>query len=116
VSISPTRHEVIEDLYNYATSEEHLQQIIKDISQQEKLNEALIINASIGHVIYINRQASFNINLNLNNILDNKNIQTGGYQQGRTDTKDPTNTSTKFPNKYYYAQGFKMFLNLGLRF
>ena len=116
VSISPTRHEVIADLYTLADNEEHLQLIIKDISQQEKLNEALVINASIGHVIYINRTASFNINLNLNNILDNRNIQTGGYQQGRTDTKDYTNTSTKFPNKYYYAQGFKVFLNLGLRF
>ena len=116
VSISPTRHETINDLYTLADNEEHLQQLIKDISQQEKLNEALVINASIGHVIYINRSASFNINLNLNNILDNKNIQTGGYQQGRTDTKDYTNTSTKFPNKYYYGQGFKMFLNLGLKF
>lgn len=116
VSISPVRHVEMPTLYTMANSEEHLQQMIADISQQEKLNEALVINASIGHVIYINRTASFNINLNLNNILDNRNIQTGGYQQGRIDTKDITNTSTKFPNKYYYAQGFKMFLNLGLKF
>jgi len=116
VSLSPTRHETIPTLYTLAESEEELAQMIKDISQQEKLNEALVINASIGHVIYINRSASFNINLNLNNILNNKDIMTGGYQQGRTDTKDYTNTSTKFPNKYYFAQGFKMFLNLGLRF
>jgi hypothetical protein len=54
--------------------------------------------------------------LNLNNILDNRNIQTGGYQQGRIDTKDIANTANKFPNKYYYAQGFKVFLNLGLKF
>ena len=99
-----------------ADNEAQLRDMIADIAQQEKLNEALVINASIGHVIYLNRTASLNINLNLNNILDNKNIQTGGYQQGRTDTKDYTNTSTKFPNKYYYAQGFKMFLNLGLKF
>ena len=116
VSISPIRHEAIPNLYELAESEEHLQQLIKDLSVQEKLNEALIINASIGHVIYINRSASFNINLNLNNILANKNIQTGGYQQGRIDTKDITNTANKFPNKYYYAQGFKVFLNLGLKF
>ena len=116
VSISPVRHETMANLYTMADTEEELNQMIKDICQQEKLNEALIINASIGHVIYINRTASFNINLNLNNILDNKNIQTGGYQQGRLDTKDYANTSNKFPNKYYYAQGFKMFLNLGLRF
>ena len=116
VNLSPVRHETMDNLYTMANSEEELAQMIKDISQQEKLNEALVINASIGHVIYINRTASFNINLNLNNILDNRNIQTGGYQQGRIDTKDITNTSTKFPNKYYYAQGFKMFLNLGLKF
>ena len=116
VNISPTRHEVFPNLYTRAESEAELQQMIKDISQQEKLNEALVINASIGHVIYINRTASFNINLNLNNILDNRNIQTGGYQQGRIDTKDIMNTANKFPNKYYYAQGFKAFLNLGLKF
>ncbi len=116
VSLSPIRHEMREDFFFLADTEEEIMSLIKDFSAQEKLNEALVINASIGHVIYINRSASFNINLNLNNILDNRNIQTGGYQQGRTDTNDYTNTSTKFPNKYYYAQGFKMFLNLGLRF
>ena len=116
VSMAPTRHETMSDLFFKANNEEELKALIRDLSAQEKLNEALVINASIGHVIYINRTASFNINLNLNNILDNRNIQTGGYQQGRTDTKDITNTANKFPNKYYYAQGFKMFLNLGLRF
>jgi hypothetical protein len=116
VNISPVRHETMPNLYTMADDEEDLKQMIKDISQQEKLNEALVINASIGHVIYINRSASFNINLNLNNILDNRNIQTGGYQQGRIDTKDYANTANKFPNKYYYGQGFKVFLNLGLKF
>ena len=116
VSMSPIRHEVQEELFYLADTEEGIMALIKDFSAQDKLNEALVINASIGHVIYLSRTASFNINLNLNNILDNRNIQTGGYQQGRTDTNDYTNTSTKFPNKYYYAQGFKMFLNLGLRF
>ncbi len=116
VSMSPIRHEMQEEFFFLANTEEEIMSLIKDFSAQDKLNEALIINASIGHVIYLNRTASFNINLNLNNILDNRNIQTGGYQQGRTDTNDYTNTSTKFPNKYYYGQGFKIFLNLGLRF
>ncbi|MBQ6166456.1 MAG: carboxypeptidase-like regulatory domain-containing protein [Muribaculaceae bacterium] len=116
VSMSPIRHELQEEFFFLANTEDEIMALIKDFSAQDKLNEALIINASIGHVIYLNRTASFNINLNLNNILDNRNIQTGGYQQGRTDTNDYTNTSTKFPNKYYYGQGFKIFLNLGLRF
>ena len=116
VSMSPIRHEMQEEFFFLANTEKEIMSLIKDFSAQDKLNEALIINASIGHVIYLTRSASLNINLNLNNILDNRNIQTGGYQQGRTDTNDYTNTSTKFPNKYYYGQGFKMFLNLGLRF
>ena len=64
-----------------------------------------------------------NININLNNILNNTNIMTGGYQQGRQPFNSKTGefdyatfASGKFPNKYYYAQGFKLFLNLGLRF
>ena len=69
---------------------------------------------SIGHVIYLNRRASLNFNLSLNNLLNNTNIQTGGYQQGRFDYKNFT--TSKYPNKYYYAQGFKMFLNVGVRF
>ena len=114
IDLSPVRHEVMPELHTMAHSEQELQRMIKEISKQERLNEALVIDASIGHVIYLNRRASLNINLNLNNILDNRNIMTGGYQQGRFDYK---NFSTgKFPNKYYYAQGFKMFLNLGVRF
>ena len=69
---------------------------------------------SIGKLIYLSRSSSLNINLNLSNLLDNKNIQTGGYQQGRFDYKNYD--MSKYPNKYYYAQGFKMYLNLGVRF
>ena len=116
VSMSPARHEPMADLFFMADNPEELSKLISDLGTQEKLNEALIINASIGHVIYLSRSASLNLNLNLNNILDNRNIQTGGYQQNRIDTKDLMNTANKFPNKYYYAQGFKMFLNVGLKF
>ena len=48
--------------------------------------------------------------------FNNTQVQTGGYQQGRFDTKDYTNTTTKFPNKYYYAQGIRIFFNAGIRF
>ena len=114
IDLSPVRHEVMPELYTMASSEAELQDMIKAIGTQEKLNEALVIGASIGHVIYLNRTASLNINLNLDNILNNKHIMTGGYQQGRFDYRNYT--TGKFPNKYYYAQGFKLFLNVGVRF
>ena len=45
---------------------------------------------------------------------------TGGFQQGRMPMLDETSLDmenlNRFPNKYYYAWGFNMFLNLGFRF
>lgn len=78
------------------------------------LNDAFVLNASIGKLIYLNRKVSMNINLNVDNILNNKKIQTYGYQQGRFDYSNYD--STKYPNKYFYAQGIKVYLNVGIRF
>ena len=87
---------------------------MNEITTQEKLKNAFVLNASIGKLIYLNRKTSMNVNLNVDNILNNRNIQTSGYQQGRFDY---TNFNIgKYPNKYYYAQGIKVYLNLGIRF
>ena len=73
-----------------------------------------MLNLSIGKLIYLNRSASLNVNLNIDNVLNNKNIQTGGYQQGRFDYTNYT--TTRYPNKYYYAQGIKVYFTVGVRF
>ena len=57
---------------------------------------------------------SLNINVNVDNILNKKNIMTYGYQQGRFDYTDFS--GLKYPNKYFYSQGIKVFVNVGLRF
>ena len=102
------------DLWKICSSEEELNAKIDEITRQEKLNDAFVLNASIGKVVYLNRKLSLNLNLNVNNILNNRKIQTGGYQQGRFDYTNYT--TTKFPNKYYYAQGIKVYFNVGLKF
>lgn len=118
VDISPVRHEPVNAVNADGTtpfsSVQQANEVLSYYRNQERLNEALVIGASIGHVIYLNRTASLNINLNLDNILNNRKIMTGGYQQGRGTIEDFQNS--KFPNKYYYAQGFKLFLNVGVRF
>lgn len=50
----------------------------------------------------------------VNNILNNKNIVTGGYEQLRFDfdTKDPN----QFPAKYYYGYGINYFLSVTIRY
>ncbi len=114
VNLSPTRHEAMPGLYKVCATEEELIQKVAEITRQERLNNSFVLNASIGKLIYLNRTASLNINLNVDNVLNNRNIQTSGYQQGRFDYTNYT--TTKYPNKYYYAQGIKVFLNVGVKF
>lgn len=52
-------------------------------------------------------------NISINNLLNDRHIISGGYEQLRFDagTKNPD----KFPPKYFYAMGFNFSANIGLR-
>lgn len=82
------------------------------LGSQQKLKDGLMLDASVGKLIYLPHRRSLSINLSLSNITNNTKMITGGYQQGRVDLANPT----KFPSKYYYAQGFNFFLNMGYKF
>ena len=111
--LAPTRHEEMPGLWKFCTSEEEYIQKRKEIAHQEKLNTAWVMNLSIGKVIYT-KFGSVNFNLSVNNLLNNRNIQTGGWQEGKFDY---TNYDVKkYPNKIYYAQGIRVFFNVGIRF
>ena len=114
VDLSPIRHEAMPNLYKVCETEEELHAKVAEITRQERLKDNFVLNMSIGKLIYLNRTASLNINLNLDNVLNNRNIQTSGYQQGRFDYTNYT--TTKYPNKYYYAQGFRAYVNVGVKF
>ena len=95
------------------TIQEAVQAKVEEIAYQQTLKSAFVLNLSVGKVIYT-RFGSLNFNLSVNNVLNNRNIQTGGYQEGKFDY---TNYNVnKFPNKYYYAQGIRIFFNFGIRF
>ena len=87
---------------------------------QERFPSALVLNASIGKFWYVGKYM-IGGNLSLNNILNNTNIKSGGYEQMRNrSTID--NSGTKdfhyeaFDSKYYYLFGFNYYLNLYIRF
>lgn len=68
----------------------------------------------------VNHKATFLVfNLGINNILNNKDMVTGGYEQLRYDAQtsasDPVLTG-KFPPKLYYAYGLNFFASITLRF
>ncbi len=113
VDLSPVRHEAMPDLYKLCDTQEELDAKLKEITTQQKLKNAFVLNLSIGKMIYT-KWGALNFNLSVNNVLNNRNIQTGGYQQGRFDY---TNYNVdKYPNKIYYAQGIRVFFNAGIRF
>lgn len=114
VNLSPAYHEAIPELWQQYPDKDALQAKIADLATQDKLKNAFTLNVSIGKIIYINRKVTLNINLNVNNILNNRNVVTYAYQQGRLDTKNYDRGA--YPNRYTYAQGVRAFLNIGVRF
>ena len=80
---------------------------------QERLPSAFTLDANLGKSFKIGDNLLL-FNLSVNNILNNKTIITGGYEQLRYDLeeKDPH----KFPSKYYYLYGTQYYLNVSFRF
>lgn len=117
VSLAPRYHEALPDLWeNYGGSIEELEAKVQELSTQEKIHNAYSLNASIGKAIYF-KTWSLNVNLNLNNITNNRDIVTNAYQQGRMSTSgDNAYDRNAYPTRYSYAQGFRMYLNVGVRF
>lgn len=113
VDLAPTRHEEMPGLWKFCSSVEEYEKRMAEITHQDKLKNAFVMNLSIGKLIYT-KFGSLNFNLSVNNLLNNRNIQTGGFQESKFDY---TNYSTtKFPNRYWYAQGIRVFFNFGIRF
>lgn len=111
--ISPARHEEMPGLWQVCPTEEAFRERQAQIAYQDKLNSEWVVNLSIGKILYTHF-GSVNFNLSVNNLLNNRNIQTGGWQEGKFDyTNYDVN---KFPNKIWYAQGIRVFFNVGIRF
>ena len=113
VDLAPTRHEEMPGLWRLCTSYEEYLQKQAEIAYQDKLKNAFVMNLSVGKVLYT-KFGSVNFNLAVNNLLNNRKIQTGGFQESKFDYTDYT--TTKFPNRYWYAQGIYVSFNVGIRF
>ncbi len=83
------------------------------ILDQEKLPSGLIVNFFGGKSWKI-KDYYLMLNLGVNNLLDNKNLITGGFEQLRYDHYEKNFDA--FPPKYYYVYGLTYYLNLGFRF
>lgn len=78
-----------------------------------------MLDASIGKSIRLKHGRTLSLNLQLQNLLNNTDYRTGGYEQNRDDfynTGEEKAYQFSRNPKYYYANGFNFFLNVGLRF
>ncbi len=85
----------------------------------EKYNGGFMLDASIGRFIRLKQGRAISINLSLQNITNNRNLRTGGFEQNRDDLYSTgVARAYKFSRnaKYYYANAFNAFLNVNYRF
>ena len=89
---------------------------IEYMAAQEKFDPVFLLNASVGKSWYINRKYNFGFSLNLQNITNNRNVKTGGYEQTRLIDSESRQRYYRFDSKYFYMQGLNYMLNLYFRF
>lgn len=90
------------------------------IFDQEKLPALFTIDLSGGKSFRLNKLYSripygfmLYLNVGVANLLNNKQMKTGGYEQLRYDFTN--NNPDKFPNKYIYAPGRTFFINISIK-
>ena len=90
---------------------------IEYMTSQEKFAPAFLLNFSVGKSFYIQRKYQLGFSLNAKNLLNNKNVKTGGYEQTRiVDNTESKSRYYRFDSKYFYMSGFNYMLNLYFRF
>lgn len=92
-----------------------------DIVGQEKLNGAFTVDLFAGKSFLLSKSMKWlprgtylYLNAGVNNLLNNKNIQTSGFEQLRYDVANQN--PERFPSKYNYALGTNYFVNVSLKF
>ena len=88
------------------------------IRKQEKFDSAFVLSASIGKNWSIQRKYTLGFSLSVDNILNDQDIKTGGYEQTRLVKNDETTVTTyqPFDSKYFYMFGTTYYLNVYFRF
>ena len=92
--------------------------VVPEAVEQAKGHGGFMLDGSIGRSIYL-KKGSLSINLMVTNILNNRDISTGGYEQSRSDYTSSGNIRayrfSKNPMKFY-AYGVNGMLNIAYKF
>ncbi|MDR0333085.1 MAG: carboxypeptidase-like regulatory domain-containing protein [Dysgonamonadaceae bacterium] len=84
----------------------------RTLTNQEKFDGGVTADFSIGRMIFLGAGNRVNFNLSINNILNDRNIRVGGFEQGRVNIDFPD----RFTARYTYMQGINAFMNVSYLF
>lgn len=95
-------------------------ELIQQLTAQKKFDDQFMLNANAGKSFLIGKYR-MGISLSVNNILNNRDYVTGGFEQGRNVTfpnvlADSTKEYPAFAPKLWYDRGTTFFANVYLRF
>ncbi len=92
-------------------------QEIEYMAAQEKFKNFALVNASVGKSWYIQSKYQLGFSLQVKNLLNNKDVRTGGYEQTRlVDNTVSKERFYRFDSKYFYMSGVNYMLNIYFRF
>ena len=93
--------------------------ILESALAQQKGHGGFMLDASVGRSIRLRHGRSLSINLSVTNLLNNRKIVTGGYEQSRSDYTASGNIRAyrfSMNPKKYYTYGINGMLNIGYKF
>ncbi len=88
------------------------------MTSQERFDNIFLLNANVSKTWYVGKYL-IGLSLDVKNLLNNKSVCTGGYEQMRIDIDEDDNgatTYTRFDSKYFYMYGASYYANLYVRF
>ena len=86
------------------------------MAAQENFKRAFVLNANLGKSWYVQRKYNIGFSLQINNILNNRNVRTGGYEQTRLIDSEDFKRYYRFDSKYFYMMGTNYMLTVWFRF
>ena len=90
---------------------------VEYMAAQEKFSPVTLVNLNIGKSWNIDRKYQLGFSLNLKNLLNRRDVKTGGYEQTRlVDNTVGKERYYRFDAKYFYMSGFNYMLNVYFRF
>jgi len=95
-------------------------ELIQQLTKQKKFDDQFMLNANAGKSFLIGKYR-MGISVSVNNILNNRNYVTGGFEQGRTANftqvlEESQRQTPYFGPKLWYDRGTTFFTNVYLRF